>query len=560
LIPQVFARGLTETYNDTGYLLIVGYGINSVLMIRITTPSRLHLTLIDMNASIGRVDGGVGITLDEPGICITAEPEATVTVTGDDQLAERMMRAVKKVHPDAGLRIHIEDSYPPHVGLGSGTQAALAAGMATSELYDLQLDAVEIGKKVGRGGTSGIGIAAFEKGGFILDGGHRFTDKMAFSPSSASSADPAPILARHEFPDWEIVLAIPNVKGASSRQEVDIFEKICPIPLGEVQALSHIILMKMLPAVVESDFEAFSNAVNRIQEDLHPIKPKLASQPTKQSKDSFLASRCRKLNIPLLKISINHKIADTTDLKQRNPIKITDMSSSSTLHILTYPTKTPLKHFTTLLFTRRTRNRDKSTSNRLKTLSTQNRLGALNQIPIQRKPIVTRHCRRFNNWQIHPFKTQKTTRRTDTFVPINLLTRNNHITNPNAHARISTPTTKKNHHPRRNRLNNRCQQMTHINLTNTSQTKHNTETRKPPSENQTIRNHPTSKIINLTTQPLTFNRHRTQQQNRLTHQNTPLNPTTGMINLHNTQARTRLDHSHDSVKGSHHPCSPLRRS
>lgn len=266
MIPQVFARGLTETYNDTGYLLIVGYGINSVLMIRITTPSRLHLTLIDMNASIGRVDGGVGITLDEPGICITAEPAATVTVTGDDQLAERMMRAVKKVHPDAGLRIHIEDSYPPHVGLGSGTQAALAAGMATSELYDLQLDAVEIGKKVGRGGTSGIGIAAFEKGGFILDGGHRFTDKMAFSPSSASSADPAPILARHEFPDWEIVLAIPNVKGASSRQEVDIFEKICPIPLGEVQALSHIILMKMLPAVVESDFEAFSNAVNRIQE------------------------------------------------------------------------------------------------------------------------------------------------------------------------------------------------------------------------------------------------------------------------------------------------------
>jgi len=235
-------------------------------MIRITTPSRLHLTLIDMNASIGRVDGSVGITLEEPGICITAEPAATTIVTGDDRLAERMKRAVKAVHSNASLHIHIEDSYPTHVGLGSGTQAALAAGMATSELYNLHFDVVDVGRMVGRGGTSGIGIAAFEKGGFILDGGHRFTDKMAFSPSSASNADPASLLARHEFPDWDLVLAIPDMKGASSRQEVDIFKKICPIPLNDVQALSHIILMKMMPAVVESDFEAFSNAVNRIQE------------------------------------------------------------------------------------------------------------------------------------------------------------------------------------------------------------------------------------------------------------------------------------------------------
>ncbi|HNW38532.1 MAG TPA: beta-ribofuranosylaminobenzene 5'-phosphate synthase, partial [Methanosarcina vacuolata] len=32
-------------------------------MIKITTPCRIHMTLIDMNAEIGRVDGGAGLTL-----------------------------------------------------------------------------------------------------------------------------------------------------------------------------------------------------------------------------------------------------------------------------------------------------------------------------------------------------------------------------------------------------------------------------------------------------------------------------------------------------------------
>lgn len=234
-------------------------------MIRITTSSRIHITLIDMNASLGRVDGGVGITLREPNICITAEISDTTLITGNEELAERMRQAVRAIHPDARLRIHIEESYPSHVGLGSGTQAALAAGMAASELYELHLPVREIGRRVGRGGTSGIGIAAFNRGGFILDGGHRFADKKAFTPSSASRAEPAPILAQYEFPPWDIVLAIPELTGASSSREVDIFQRVCPLPLEEVQALSHIILMKMLPAVIEENLEDFADAINRIQ-------------------------------------------------------------------------------------------------------------------------------------------------------------------------------------------------------------------------------------------------------------------------------------------------------
>ncbi len=236
-------------------------------MIQITTPSRLHITLIDLNGSLGRVDGGVGLTLDEPSMKLTAEEtNEGVFVTGRGDL-ERIKTTTEILIPEGrGIHITIEDAYPDHVGLGSGTQSALAAGWAVNVLFDLGLSVREVAAKVGRGGTSGIGVESFEHGGFIVDGGHRFADKGAFSPSAASRVPPGPVLFRHDFPDWPIVVAIPDLKGASSQREVDIFKQYCPLPLEEVQAVSHIILMEMLPSVVEGDMHAFGDAVNRIQD------------------------------------------------------------------------------------------------------------------------------------------------------------------------------------------------------------------------------------------------------------------------------------------------------
>ncbi len=236
------------------------------MTIEITTPSRLHITLIDLNASIGRVDGGIGLTIEEPGIRITAEAADGITVTGNLELADRMQRSAAAILPEGcGVRIRIEQDSPSHVGLGTGTQAALAAGMAANHLYDLGLSVRDIAIAVGRGGTSGIGVASFESGGFILDSGHKFSEKGAFKPSAASKSPPASILFQQPFPDWEIVLAIPDVVGAHDAREVDIFGKECPIPLSEVQELSHIILMETLPGVVEGDIEAFGDSINRIQ-------------------------------------------------------------------------------------------------------------------------------------------------------------------------------------------------------------------------------------------------------------------------------------------------------
>jgi len=235
-------------------------------MINVVSPSRLHLTLIDLNAEIGRVDGGVGITLESPSLEISASEADTVEVVGSSLLAGRMLKAAKAVLPEGkGIRILIKRDLPDHVGLGSGTQAALSVAAAINEIYGLGKSVRELAVAVGRGGTSGIGVAAFENGGFIVDGGHKFKDKGSFSPSAASRMPPGPVLFRRAFPDWNIVLAIPNTKGVHDAEEVDIFKKVCPIPLAEVQEISHVILMQMLPALIEEDIDSFGRAVNHFQ-------------------------------------------------------------------------------------------------------------------------------------------------------------------------------------------------------------------------------------------------------------------------------------------------------
>lgn len=235
-------------------------------MIRITSPSRLHLSLIDLNAEIGRVDGGLGITLGYPGMNLTAEKSKDISVTGDSDLTERIKKSAKSVIPDGqGINIHIEDDIPSHVGLGSGTQSALSAASAVNNVYELGLSVRELAEKVGRGGTSGIGVASFEHGGFLVDAGHKFDNKGGFSPSAASKADPAPIVFRHDFPEWDIILALPDGQGAHDAKEVDIFKKECPIPIKEVQEISHVILMQIMPAVLEEDIDAFGRGINHLQ-------------------------------------------------------------------------------------------------------------------------------------------------------------------------------------------------------------------------------------------------------------------------------------------------------
>ncbi len=239
------------------------------MKVLVSSPSRIHVTLIDLEGSLGRVDCGVGFAVDSPRTTVVAEPYEQLIVNGvraDD--VKRAAEAIVKRYGFPGARISVLSAAPPHVGLGSKTQLFLSTGKAVLNAYGYDASAHEIAYTVGRGGTSGIGVAVFDHGGFILDGGHALgRDKPSFLPSRFSPAPPPPILARYALPEeWRIVIAVPNegrrVEGGA---ELKVFEEHTPIPSSEVEKLCRVILVKLLPAVVEKDIASFGEAINMIQ-------------------------------------------------------------------------------------------------------------------------------------------------------------------------------------------------------------------------------------------------------------------------------------------------------
>lgn len=250
------------------------------MKIRITTPCRIHLSLIDENGYTGRVDGGIGLMVDRPNVVFEASNSANEfaiechkyfkeSVEVINEKASKVFKAFNINNKN--FHFNLKRYYPSHVGLGSKTQLSLAIATAISKLKNMNTSIAELTKLVERGGTSGIGWKGFETGGFILDGGHDFGDgkeKETFLPSSASkSANPALTILRYPIPaHWRFVLVIPSVKkGAYGDEEVGIFQKHTPIPRNEVNEVSHQILMKLIPGLVKQDLTCFGEGLKRIQ-------------------------------------------------------------------------------------------------------------------------------------------------------------------------------------------------------------------------------------------------------------------------------------------------------
>jgi beta-ribofuranosylaminobenzene 5'-phosphate synthase len=172
------------------------------------------------------------------------------------------------MHITQNYSFEFDSQLPEHVGLGSQTQLSLAVAQGLSILEGHERSTYELATLAERGGTSGIGVAAYTQGGFILDGGHSRHKKTEFLPSRYSNAEPAVLVNRVLVPeDWCFVVAIPDVgQGKSGPDEAEIFEKYCPIPSKDVEKLTRVILMQILPAIVENDIDHFGEGLNTIQQ------------------------------------------------------------------------------------------------------------------------------------------------------------------------------------------------------------------------------------------------------------------------------------------------------
>jgi len=224
----------------------------------VDAPARLHLGFIDLRGDLGRRFGGVGIAVRSPSLLLEARPAADLSAEGED--ADRVLRYARRFLDHHGIRggaaFRVHRAIPPHSGLGSGTQLALATARALASLYGLGEGAHELAAAVGRARRSAIGTWTFAHGGFILEGGRR-----------RDSEDPAPLLLRRAVPaSWRCVIAIPRVdRGLSGEVEEQAFRTLPPPPPEQVGEISRLILMVLLPSLVEGDLEGFGRAVTEIQ-------------------------------------------------------------------------------------------------------------------------------------------------------------------------------------------------------------------------------------------------------------------------------------------------------
>ncbi len=225
--------------------------------VRVIAPARLHLGFLDLNGDLGRRFGSIGLAIDRPATELVLTRARAFKADGPDR--ERALEALRRFTEvfscKGAYQLDVRQAIPRHSGLGSGTQLALAVGAALTAIEGLDHGAGELGEIMDRGARSAIGMAAFEEGGFIVDGGRGALDR---SP---------PILVRADFPEtWRVLLILDTrTTGVHGEAEAQAFARLPPLSEAAAAHVCRLVLMQLVPGLMEADIEAFGAAVTEIQ-------------------------------------------------------------------------------------------------------------------------------------------------------------------------------------------------------------------------------------------------------------------------------------------------------
>jgi beta-RFAP synthase len=234
--------------------------------VRVRAPGRLHLGFLDPSGTLGRRFGSLGLVIDgfETELELGGAGVAGVDMLRADSPAaqaelERAAEYLQRLRQQTGLyeplALHLRRVLPAHAGFGSGTQLALAVGRAFSHWHGLAIATPTLARWLDRGRRSGIGIAGFDTGGLLVDGG------------PGPQGEPAVPLARIALPEpWRIVVAIdPRQRGLSGAAEREAIARLAPLPREHAADICHQVLMRVLPGAAAADFASFAAGVNRVQ-------------------------------------------------------------------------------------------------------------------------------------------------------------------------------------------------------------------------------------------------------------------------------------------------------
>jgi beta-ribofuranosylaminobenzene 5'-phosphate synthase len=225
--------------------------------VTVTVPARLHLGFLDLNGSLGRRFGSIGLAINGLKTSVTFNAASQLRVTGpENERVRGYLQAMQRaLDIETTCHVRIDEVVPAHAGLGSGTQIALAVAAGVRRFHGLPLDVRGDAIRLERGARSGVGIGLFDHGGLVVDGGR--------GPLTTA----APVVSRMPFPEqWRILVVLdPHRQGVHGPDEREVFSKLAPSSDGQAAHLCRLVLMKALPALAERDIAGFGSAINEMQ-------------------------------------------------------------------------------------------------------------------------------------------------------------------------------------------------------------------------------------------------------------------------------------------------------
>ncbi|MDZ7702239.1 MAG: beta-ribofuranosylaminobenzene 5'-phosphate synthase family protein [Halobacteriales archaeon] len=232
--------------------------------VRVTAGGRLLFGFLNLALDRERLYGGLGVALDAPAVTVEAAPADGVEVA-DPALEVHARRSVDRLDVD-GARVELEAALPSHAGLGSVTQTALAVHAAIARAHDREPAVRAAAPALDRGGRSGVGVAAFERGGFVVDAGHPTAEYTHERPAPGAWTVP-PVAVRHALPTgWRFVLVTPDVPPGRSgeAEEASMRAVVEGADASIADRLSAVVVDRLLPAVASGDVRAFGGAVGEV--------------------------------------------------------------------------------------------------------------------------------------------------------------------------------------------------------------------------------------------------------------------------------------------------------
>ncbi len=194
--------------------------------------------------------------IDRPGVRLVVRPAARWEVRGlhpqrTRQVVRRCLERLGDPPPPACC-VEVLAAAPQHVGLGTGTQLALAVCVGLLRLAGHPLPtSAQLATLSGRARRSAIGTYGFSRGGLLYEEPKRPEDRLA------------PLQTRLELPSsWRWLLVRPAAEhGLHGTGESRAFAELPDVPQETVQRLRREVEERMLPAAAARDLAALGQSI-----------------------------------------------------------------------------------------------------------------------------------------------------------------------------------------------------------------------------------------------------------------------------------------------------------